>query len=425
MKKAIILIAIILKINLIQSQTKSIELTEQEKIFGLSKVWSEVKYNFVYFDKLSFDWDSLYTSNIESVKSAKTLPEYYNILRKMCAQLHDGHTGAYLPDDMYKTEATRPQFRTRLIENKVIITQIKNDTLKTLGLEKGMEITKINGMEAKEYAQKNIAPYVCASTPQDLKNRTYDYELFIGKLDEPITLELKDANGKSSEATVNRKLTNQSPKSSVITFTILENNVGLLTLTDFSSGGFSKKFDSIYPKILATNSLIIDVRNNGGGSSNQGYYVLMHLTNKPFYGSAWKTREYRPAYKAWGTDNSWYGESADKIEPAKKTIYDKPVIVLTSERTFSAAEDFCVAFDYMKRGKIVGTATGGSTGQPLNFDLPGGGSFRVCTKKDTYPDGKEFVGVGVQPNVIVEETIKGFRENKDLAINKALEIFKK
>jgi hypothetical protein len=61
------------------------------------------------------------------------------------------------------------------------------------------------------------------------------------------------------------------------------------------------------------------------------------------------------------------------------------VLVLTSARTYSAAEDFVVAFDAMQRGRIVGEATGGSTGQPLLFDLPGGGKARICTKRDSYP----------------------------------------
>lgn len=59
------------------------------------------------------------------------------------------------------------------------------------------------------------------------------------------------------------------------------------------------------------------------------------------------------------------------------------MIVLTSARTYSAAEDFVVAFDAMKRGTIVGEPTGGSTGQPLLFVLPGGGTGRVCTKRDS------------------------------------------
>ncbi len=87
--------------------------------------------------------------------------------------------------------------------------------------------------------------------------------------------------------------------------------------------------------------------------------------------------------------------------------------MLVGPMTFSAAEDFAVAFRAMKRGLIMGEATGGSTGQPLFFPLPGGGRGRVRTKHDSYPDGQEFIGVGVLPDIVVHSTIRGIREGRD------------
>ena len=74
----------------------------------------------------------------------------------------------------------------------------------------------------------------------------------------------------------------------------------------------------------------------------------------------------------------------------------------------------------MKRGKLVGEPTGGSTGQPLFFDLPGGGRARVCTKRDTYPDGKEFIGVGIQPHVRAHQTVADFRAGRDTVLETGL-----
>ena len=88
--------------------------------------------------------------------------------------------------------------------------------------------------------------------------------------------------------------------------------------------------------------------------------------------------------------------------------------------TYSAAEDFVVAFDAMERGHIVGEPTGGSTGQPLLFDLPGGGKGRICTKRDSYPDGREFVGVGVQPQVVVSPRVADLQAERDTVLQKAL-----
>jgi carboxyl-terminal processing protease len=73
---------------------------------------------------------------------------------------------------------------------------------------------------------------------------------------------------------------------------------------------------------------------------------------------------------------------------------------------------------------MIGQATGGSTGQPVSFDLPGGGKARVCGKNDMYPDGKEFVGIGIMPDVPVERKAADLHKGKDAVLLKALETFK-
>lgn len=75
--------------------------------------------------------------------------------------------------------------------------------------------------------------------------------------------------------------------------------------------------------------------------------------------------------------------------------------------------------------KKIGQNSFGSTGQPFLFDLVGGASARVCTKKDTYPDGREFVGYGIKPDIEVVPTLKDYLENKDPALAKALDYLKK
>ena len=115
-----------------------------------------------------------------------------------------------------------------------------------------------------------------------------------------------------------------------------------------------------------------------------------------------------------------YEQAPTAIQPDPQRQYRKPVLVLTSAATFSAAEDFAVAFDSMQRGTMVGEPTGGSTGQPLFIKLPGGGTARICTKQDAYPDGRAFVGVGVQPQHIVKPTVDGLRAGRDEVLEAAL-----
>lgn len=58
-----------------------------DKVYSLSKLWSEIKYNFVYIDKLDFDLDSLYLATIPVVINTKNDVEYFTVLRKFVAML--------------------------------------------------------------------------------------------------------------------------------------------------------------------------------------------------------------------------------------------------------------------------------------------------------------------------------------------------
>ncbi len=93
--------------------------------------------------------------------------------------------------------------------------------------------------------------------------------------------------------------------------------------------------------------------------------------------------------------------------------------------TFSAGEDFAVAMKGTKRGTMIGEATGGSTGQPLNLRLPGGGWGRVCAKRDRGTGGLEFVGKGVQPDITMPLTIRELQLGQDSPLAKAVEVVTK
>ncbi|HEY3520547.1 MAG TPA: hypothetical protein VGK80_05835, partial [Rhodanobacteraceae bacterium] len=53
------------------------------------------------------------------------------------------------------------------------------------------------------------------------------------------------------------------------------------------------------------------------------------------------------------------------------------------------------------------------------FKLPGGGSARICVKRDTYPDGREFVGLGIAPQIEVAPTVTDIRDGRDPVIEAA------
>ncbi len=405
-------------------------ISENEKIVGLSKLWSEVKYNFVNFDLVpDVKWDALYIEYLPKVRRTKSTLEYFKVLTEMIAKLRDGHSNFFFPKEVWGDIYSRPPLMADLVENKVIVTDIFAEEITAKGIKIGQEITTIDGILVKEYAEKYVMPYQSSSTKQDLYKRTYHYQLFAGKTGKPIKLGLIDKNGKAFETLVqrykvrrfnNRELEKFPRKAtSMFEYRVLPNNIGYVALNTFGTNIVAKEFADKFESISKTDALIIDIRRNGGGNSSVGWNILSMLTNKPFKTSKWHTREYRPAFRAWGRPEGKYGDSANYFSAHKSKHYDKPVIILTSPSTFSAAEDFAVAFDVMERGLIIGEPTGGSTGQPLFFRLPGGGSARVTSKRDSYPNGKEFVGVGIQPDKLVQPKIKDITLGRDTVLEAA------
>jgi C-terminal processing protease CtpA/Prc len=406
-------------------------ISDDEKVAGLSKFWSEVRYSFANFDLVpDLDWDALYLMYLPKVRETKTTLEYYRVLMEMCARLKDGHTGVNVPNALAEEVYARPLVRTRLIADRVIVVHLYDEVLRQQGIEKGQEVMEVDGRPVKQYAEQRVMPYLSASTRQDLETRVYDYSLLAGSQKVSVELTLKDSRGQVFKRTVPRVTTAERRKIVAagvppMEFRLLPGNIAYVALNSFDDNRAAEMFEAAFAEISRADGLIIDVRENGGGNSSVGYRVLSTLTDRPFKDSKWRTRNYRPSYRAWGYPEGRYTEEASDRPANGAKFYSRPVIVLTSPRTYSAAEDFAVAFDYMKRGRIIGEPTGGSTGQPLSFNLPGGGRARVCTKRDTYPDGREFVGVGVQPQKLVRPTIEDFRAGRDTVLQAALEEMRK
>ncbi|UYQ94932.1 S41 family peptidase [Chitinophaga horti] len=299
---------------------------------------------------------------------------------------------------------------------------VYDETLSAKGIKTGMEVLRVNNIPVKAYAARYIAPYQSASTEQDRQTRTYDYALLSGALHEPIQLQLRDATGKTSEHTIARvKSADRSARLRVPSFEyrMLPGNIAYVALNTFGNDSCAKAFAANYPEISKAKAIIFDVRNNGGGNTSVGWAILNYLANTPALVHTSYTRDYKPTHRAWNRKLQ-PSLNRSKLIPPDKTPYNGQVIVLTSARTFSAAEDFAAAFKTMKRGLIIGEATGGSSGQPLFITLPGNGNARICTKRDMLGDGTEFVGVGIQPDKIVSATLKDLRNGVDTALQAAI-----
>ena len=141
-------------------------------------------------------------------------------------------------------------------------------------------------------------------------------------------------------------------------------------------------------------ALIIDVRSNGGGSPHMVALVSSYLFgDEPVH---LNSLYFRPADR---TDDFF----TDPKVSGKKFGPDKPVYVLTSDRTFSAAEEFTYNLQTRKRATIVGATTGGGANPGGVQRLPFGLNVFVPTGRAINPITKtNWEGVGVKPDVAVQ-----------------------
>lgn len=393
-------------------------LSVADRVAGLSTIWSEAKYNFANFDLVKdLDWDASYQRFLPLVIAAKDRYAYYDLLREFVGLLRDSHTNVFLPPSLSSNEV-RPSLPVGLVEGKVVVNFEPSPDFRRLGFRRGDIVERIDGVDAVEYGRKRWGKLVAASTPQDRDMRLYTYMLLRGPQKKAVNLEVSGVDGKVRKVAVPRDGSLKGTPLPSSEFKILPDGTAYFVFNTCSTDEPSQSFVKNLPEIQKAGKLVIDCRMNDGGNSNVGYEILRHLIDEPVKAGQWQTRTYQPSLRAWRIPVAAYG-GTETVQP-KGPRFEGPVVVLAGPRTFSAGEDFLAAFKMSKRGIIVGMPTGGSTGQPLTFRLPGGGSGRICTKRDRMGDGTEFVGIGIFPDQRIEPTIASLRTGNDLALEAAL-----
>lgn len=397
-------------------------LTEDDRVAALSLLWAEVRWGFPNRERGAMPvWDSLYRATLPLVRRAEDPWEFWQLLRQLAARLGDGHTNVYAPPALSARFWLRPPVATERIEGHVVI-RGASTAARALGIEPGAVIELIDGEPVDRYAERKIAPYQSASTRQDLEVRTYAYDLLRGPRDLPVRLTMRLADGGAREVSLPRDTPPDTGRSPLVRDSILPGGIGYLRVDDFSADTVPVLLRQALDRLAETRGLVVDIRWNGGGSTSYGFPILQAIATRRFALSSSWTLSVPSLFRARGFDAVPIYLPVDSIAPNPDRHYASPVVLLVGPRTFSAAEDFAVAWRGINRGPIIGSATGGSTGQPLFFPLPGGGRARVRTKHDVGPGGVEFDGVGVQPDIRLTPTLVGVRAGRDEVLEAAVRL---
>ncbi|WP_205525994.1 S41 family peptidase [Pyxidicoccus trucidator] len=173
----------------------------------------------------------------------------------------------------------------------------------------------------------------------------------------------------------------------------LAGNVGYLDLRGFMGAELAGETAIAAMGFLAnSDAVIIDLRNNGGGDPSMIQLITSYFFDEPKHLNSFYIRKGDITQQFWTS-----------AHVAGKRMTDVPIYILTSQRTFSAAEEFSYNLKNLKRATLVGETTGGGA-HPVNAQFLDDVHLlvRVPFGRAVNPvTGTNWEGTGVAPDIKV------------------------
>ena len=127
------------------------------RMAGFARLWSFVKYNFVYLDRRpEVNWDAILEQYMPLIAAAKDDVEYGRILQRAIALLKDGHTGVF-PTAIERRDA--PLIVLEPIGGKPVATAV-GSLPELSAIKPGMELLDIDGTSAGAIIERDLDPYI-------------------------------------------------------------------------------------------------------------------------------------------------------------------------------------------------------------------------------------------------------------------------
>ena len=195
---------------------------------------------------------------------------------------------------------------------------------------------------------------------------------------------------------------------------MIDDNIGYIELPSFdedTSTEFKNKVGELQEQ--GAKSLIIDLRNNGGGIVDEATKIADYMLEK---GDTIITT----------IDNK---ENEETTYSTSNPIYTMPIVILVNKNSASASEILVCSMQDNERAKIVGTTTYGKGVIQTLLSLTDGSGLKITTQEYYTPKGNKINKKGIEPDEKIElpDTVKNIylvEENDDTQLKKAIELLK-
>lgn len=282
-------------------------------------------------------------------------------------------------------------------ENRIFVQSVMEESAaEKAGVKDGDIILEVNSVK---YSGEELEKAVSVMRGDELEE----------KEGSKLQLRIKREEEEKNITVIREKLAYSSVKSKMV-----DDNVGYLRILSFNSASeeedskdtydeFIEKLDNL--KDSGMNRLILDLRNNPGGSLD----VVKKIAD-----------ELLPEGVITYTENK-YGERVEYF--SDKEELNMPMVVLVNENSASASEVLTGALKDYNKAKIVGTKTFGKGVVQSVIPFEDGSGLSITTSKYFTPNGVCIHDIGIEPDILIEtgEEYEITGEN-DIQFNKAVEI---
>lgn len=369
------------------------------------EAWTKLKDGFYDARMHAVDWNAMRTKYRDMAIDAENKDTFINVVNQMLAELDASHLGIFRggeDDDGSVAEKTPPTGALGLDLDPVaadsgarkIVSILPSGPADKAGLRVGDLLTAVNGQDLAKTTDLDRVLSGTAGREIKVKFRPLSAE-GVGEPREETVTPL--GQGALSEIVFDQ----WHKRSERRVAEASQSKVGYIHLDGMDAENLAKFQQAVarWNNDKNNQGMILDVRENGGG--NIHVQLMQVLQARPFV-----RLEPRGAGKLTQPQLYW----------------DKPIVVLVNERSFSDAEVFPWSFKAAGLGKTVGVPTPGGVIGTNDITLADGTRFRIPRVGWYSLSGTNLEGNGFVPDVIVQETTEDRVAGRDPQLAKAVEL---
>lgn len=389
--------------------------TREARLAVFDEVWSTINQRYYDHNFQGLDWEAQRTTYRDLAANADSSHELYLILRRMIGSLNDSHTRIFAPDE--KFDWWRPRFVTIGISVKeiaglpVVVQVERGSAPHREGIRVGDVIERVDGQPALSVINQRSGSRL-QSVSGPARTRAF------ASLLEGLPATTVELGWKTREDKIKMARFRRYWRQRELGIRVRQSRGFAVVEMD----AFTKPIAATFARALSQNlrnarGIILDFRGNGGGDTE-----AMTDVASAFLGSGLNLGQFIDRF------GTVYAISTRTKSPFIARVIeqtDVPVIVLTSERTSSAAEIFIGALKAAGRARIIGGETCGCVlAIRHRHTLPDGGILDVSEMDFQTPSGQRLEKRGIKPDYAMPVARKDLYDERDRAMEIAVSALK-